>query len=577
MRIFRIESLTSFLSFLLLVLFLAILFPTLLIQFSTTNLTIRNLQSSIETRLSIYASDFTEKFHNECARCEDYLAYFKDYVYKPGIKYDDIGSYFFDSEHRFHQISLLDGGGVPLLTLITNPDQTYLSPKSYEEFRSFQQVNLKGVDRSKDLTFIPLNLLPVPDGYIQRTLMHLNDKRFLLADINISSIISNAIKKSIVSYGALILVYGKDRTTFYKNEEVSNEEIFQLASLTKAKDYELKDKVYRVKQFAIDSLPVVCNKAGNLGVILGIEYSGMLQGIRTGVQRGLLLTTIFAGLIGFIFVFIGIYLKNSTDRIIKRTEEISSGDFDGKISISLPYEFSMLSQNINRLSLELKRLTSERIQSAKLAAIGKFAAHLVHDLRSPVYGISLLTNELKKIISPEQPFYRYFQEISSGIERLGQIIDKIADHSKIYEPRLEDVEINRLIKETAEEFLRTFPCKIDFLFGNVGLIKIDPGQWRRVFRNLFQNSFEARKEDCQITIKTSLLESSVVIEISDQSGGINPEFVENIFEPFFTTKKKGHGLGLSYVKEVIEAHRGSIDLENQPGRGLKFIITIPRS
>ncbi len=150
-----------------------------------------------------------------------------------------------------------------------------------------------------------------------------------------------------------------------------------------------------------------------------------------------------------------------------------------------------------------------------------------------------------------------------------------------------------MIRDVADEFEKVNPCKIDLQLGEVGILMIDPAQWRRVFLNLFQNSYDAKKEDCHITIKTISISSplkgegkgegetnlnpSVYIEISDKSGGIPEEILDKIFEPFTTTKKKGLGLGLSFVREIVEVHNGEIKIENKPGIGVKFIITLPRS
>ena len=155
------------------------------------------------------------------------------------------------------------------------------------------------------------------------------------------------------------------------------------------------------------------------------------------------------------------------------------------------------------------------------------------------------------------------------------VVDRIADHSRIYEPAIVETDLSALIRDTINEFSQSMACRLTTDLGELPLLKLDPQQWRRVFLNLFQNSYEARKEDCEIAVATRRKEEEVVIEVRDRSGGLDPKIAESLFEPFVSTKKKGVGLGLSYVKEIVEAHHGRISQKNRPGEGVNFIIVIP--
>lgn len=569
----------SFLFFFLLILALFIIFPLLLIQKITSERAVQNMKASVDKRVDNYAIDFINSLRKECIKAENCLTFTRDFLLKDKIYNKEIiGSYFFDRSAYFCSISLLDQDGNSLFTLISNPDQTYLLPYGYEEFRDPPKIKIPANIKTKNnKELIPIGLMPIPGGYAQRILLSLGMNRFLLADINIDNIISNSVVLSYLSAGAFLLVFTGNDLIFNSSKEIGSDEIINLKEGIKSGDYKIGTKNYRIKEFAIDSLPTFFENLEPIKFIIGIDYTNMLGGINAGLNRGLFLITFFGILIGLIFILTGMYIKNETDIILKRTDEIATGEFDKRISVRFPLEFCQIAHNINELSIKLKNLTGDKVKSAKLSAIGRFAAHLVHDLRSPVYGLSLIVYELKKRINKDDPKLRYFDEIVEGIKKLGEIIDKIAEHGKIYEPQKGDVDLNRLIKEIADSFSKEFPCKITTQFADIGIIQIDPNQWRRVFLNLLQNAYEAKREDCQIMIKTYRLAGhpSVVIEIADKSGGIPQEMIDNIFEPFVTTKKKGIGLGLSYVKEIVEVHNGEIAVENSPGIGVKFIITLP--
>ena len=116
----------------------------------------------------------------------------------------------------------------------------------------------------------------------------------------------------------------------------------------------------------------------------------------------------------------------------------------------------------------------------------------------------------------------------------------------------------------------------------------DAGLLKQVFVNLIRNSIQAMPKGGNLKIttqKNSQLEKSqdqsdyyrqfITVTVADQGGGISKENLANIFNPFFTTKDHGTGLGLSISHNIIKAHQGTIDVENEAGKGVCFILKIP--
>ena len=111
-------------------------------------------------------------------------------------------------------------------------------------------------------------------------------------------------------------------------------------------------------------------------------------------------------------------------------------------------------------------------------------------------------------------------------------------------------------------------------------IQIDREQIKQVFLNILLNAIEATSENGKITVKTRSFikpggEPYIQIEFTDTGCGIPAEHIEEIFNPFFTTKSTGSGLGLSISHQIIQDHRGYIDVESQLGRGSSFFINLP--
>jgi len=106
----------------------------------------------------------------------------------------------------------------------------------------------------------------------------------------------------------------------------------------------------------------------------------------------------------------------------------------------------------------------------------------------------------------------------------------------------------------------------------------DKSRLEQVFLNLFINAADAMAEKGKLTITTKLdTHDEVIILVSDTGKGINRDVLPRIFEPFFTTKEpgRGTGLGLSLAYGIINAHKGAINVESEPGKGTTFIISLP--
>jgi signal transduction histidine kinase len=111
-------------------------------------------------------------------------------------------------------------------------------------------------------------------------------------------------------------------------------------------------------------------------------------------------------------------------------------------------------------------------------------------------------------------------------------------------------------------------------------IQIDREQIKQVFLNILLNAIEATSENGKITVKTRSFikpggESYVQIEFTDTGYGIPEDYLEDIFNPFFTTKSTGSGLGLSISNQIVQDHRGYINVESQLHEGSSFFINLP--
>ncbi|MCL4539221.1 MAG: ATP-binding protein, partial [Bacteroidetes bacterium] len=157
---------------------------------------------------------------------------------------------------------------------------------------------------------------------------------------------------------------------------------------------------------------------------------------------------------------------------------------------------------------------------------------------------------------------------------------KLLAYSKPREPRLgirsADEILDHCIRvvereagEAGVELVRK-PCDKD-----LPLVLMDTDQMTQVFLNILINAIEATPKGGKVFIGQDVQDDGrVQISIEDTGGGIPRENLDKLFDPFFSTKKKGTGLGLAIVKGIIEGHGGEVEVESEPGKGTRFVVTL---
>ena len=216
---------------------------------------------------------------------------------------------------------------------------------------------------------------------------------------------------------------------------------------------------------------------------------------------------------------------------------------------------------------------SNEKRSARLVSMGAMAAHLSHEIRNPIGSIALLTSTLLKRSEPKN--LPLIEEIQKSIFRVERIIKATLLFAKGVHLNKREFDLSEL-KTACENALKSydFSASIDFSFeGFNGSINGDFDLLDLVFSNFIFNGIDAieqsEAESGVLSIKHELVDGEHVFSISDSGVRIDPSV---IYEPFKTTKLKGNGLGLALSTQIINAHKGSLALQNDPKI---FTITLP--
>ncbi len=241
--------------------------------------------------------------------------------------------------------------------------------------------------------------------------------------------------------------------------------------------------------------------------------------------------------------------------------------------------------SLDSVRVEMKKISERQdaiIESEKMAAVGRIASHIAHEIRNPLVtmgGYARRVIQLAKDNPRINPnIVRAAEIILKESERLEKTLSNVMDFSKPAKYIREFNNINEIIRDTLELLKNIFQEKNisvnKDLHENIPLVKSDFNQMKQVMLNLLQNSIDATPMGGTITITSASTNDAVTIKISDTGTGIDEDDPNAVFEPFYTTKVTGVGLGLAIVKKIIKDHNGDISVRNLKEGGVEFEIQL---
>jgi signal transduction histidine kinase len=251
------------------------------------------------------------------------------------------------------------------------------------------------------------------------------------------------------------------------------------------------------------------------------------------------------------------------------------------------YALALVRERTVELSRSLEELEDTQgrlVLQERLAALGRVAAAVGHELRNP---LGVLTNSLFLVRSrldrtgglPAEDAERIGRHLDTAEREIGAavvIVESLLDFAREREPATAPVDLDELVQESLS--VAPPPAGVEIVRdGLEGLppLMADRGQLRQVLLNLITNAYEAMSEEGVLRIEATANGEEIEIRVSDTGPGMDEETAKRVFEPFFTQKAKGIGLGLAVSKRIVEAHGGSITGEGAPGGGATFTLTMP--
>jgi PAS domain S-box-containing protein len=231
--------------------------------------------------------------------------------------------------------------------------------------------------------------------------------------------------------------------------------------------------------------------------------------------------------------------------------------------------------------LERRRVEQQLFESEKLAAVGRLAASIAHEVNNPLEAIK---NSLYLLTTSRdmEKNAKFLEVARKETERVSHIIRQMLGFAR-RSGEVEWVESNQLIEETlilVEKKMKQARVEVVRHFDpQLPKVRARADQLRQVFLNLLLNAQQAMEKGGRMTVRTSVyeqaLQPTVSIQISDTGRGISESDLARIFEPFFSTRAKGTGLGLWVTQDIVRHHGGRIEATSEEGVGTTFNVILP--
>ena len=251
----------------------------------------------------------------------------------------------------------------------------------------------------------------------------------------------------------------------------------------------------------------------------------------------------------------------------------------------LAIENASLYRNLEEVHQELKETQTFLVHLEKMVALGKMSTTIAHEIKNPLTSIGGFARRLDRTLPEESQEKKYSQTIIKEVSRLEKILNDLLNYTRDESLVFKELDLRDILEESLSmviEGIRSGGVQLIKEYGEeIPKIKGDSHQLKQIFFNLINNACQAMKEKGILFLRVHSFSKNgsphIRVEVEDTGKGIDPENLHNIFNPFYSTKESSLGLGLPIVHKIITSHRGQIEVDNHPGKGVNFIITLPVS
>jgi two-component system sporulation sensor kinase A len=230
---------------------------------------------------------------------------------------------------------------------------------------------------------------------------------------------------------------------------------------------------------------------------------------------------------------------------------------------------------------ELQHMQEQLARNEKIAALGRMAAQVAHEVRNPLAGLRLYAMHLKGKVADKlsESEMSLIEKILKNIDHLADTTEQILNVARplnlSFQPkRIEPIVSDCLQLVESQRKASKIEINLDLATAEIAVM-IDEASLRSALVNLLLNSIQAMPTGGVLTVSSRKCDQHLLLTITDTGYGMTAEQTEKVFEPFYTTKSTGLGLGMPFAKRVIEQHHGSMHVMSRSGQGTEVEIKLP--
>nr|WP_285842624.1 HAMP domain-containing sensor histidine kinase [Ureibacillus chungkukjangi] len=343
-----------------------------------------------------------------------------------------------------------------------------------------------------------------------------------------------------------------------------------------------KDKIivsdWRNSSYIVSAHPYIVDE-NQFGYVLMFQSTNSINQLVDNMNMHF----VIAGIISFIVLFI-VYallskiLTRPLIRMKEATEKLSKGDFKVSLSYLGNDELGELSRSIQKLANDLERLKNER---------NEFLASIAHELSTPLtYLIGYSKVAMRKGLSEEERKH-YLEIIDEESNRMKDLVKNLLDLARMDETSFtvskEYFWASSFLENICKLVMPSYEVKkirLNLVCENDFQIYADSIRLEQIVLNLLDNALKYSNENSKVTLEAYKKDEKTIISVIDTGIGIPPDEIEFIFDKLYRVEKSrsrtygGSGIGLAVVKELVEAHGGTIEVKSKLGKGSTFKIVI---
>jgi len=228
---------------------------------------------------------------------------------------------------------------------------------------------------------------------------------------------------------------------------------------------------------------------------------------------------------------------------------------------------------------QIKDMEARLERSRRLAALGKMAAGIAHEIRNPLGTLKGFAQYFKDQAENDSESCEYADIMIGEVDRLNHIISALLQFARPREPEIKTVSARKILEQAVRLLTADFnkqAIEPKMISDENAEFQADPDLILQVLINLLKNSLAASGPGDNITLTAARDDNNITLTVKDSGKGMTPEEKERMFDPFFTTRKTGTGLGLAVSYQIIEQHNGRFEVESHLGKGTLIRIILPR-